>query len=494
MRFSIVLAALTATASASTWFGKTAYNKWHETELERWLSDNNVPYPTPADRKDLEKLVTDNWNANVVEPYNSWDTKQLQSYLTLKGKQATKGTEKDKNKLVEQVKASWTETEDSASSAYASVRDWVFDSWSDSQLKAFLDKNGIPNPQPKNRDTLLSAARENYNSIATKAGETAAYPGNWLYSSWSESDLKAWLDERGVPVPQPSSRDKIIASVRRNSRVASNNLAAYSANAASSASSAAAAATNYLSDALLDSWSDSQIKEWADKNGIKVPQGSKRNELLALARKHRAKLTGDNASASASSGFHAATTSAGNGFAQATSVAYNYLNWIGQKLGVGASSASASLTSATSVAGNSAYSAASAASLSASSAASIASLSAQSAASAASKSGSSAYSVAPASASSASSAASKSASSASSVASKSASSASSSASKSASSLLSSISSEASKSSVSASKAASAKGSKSAKKAGDAAAESATKAKHRIIEQAQRATNYVREEL
>ena len=106
----------------------TAYNKWHETELERWLSDHNVPYPTPADRKDLENLVKDNWNAQVVEPYNSWDTKQLQSYLTLKGQQATKGTEKNKDKLVNQVKSTWTETEDSAASAYASVRDWVFDS------------------------------------------------------------------------------------------------------------------------------------------------------------------------------------------------------------------------------------------------------------------------------------------------------------------------------------------------------------------------------
>ena len=105
-----------------------AYNKWHETELERWLSDHNVPYPTPADRKDLENLIKDNWNAQVVEPYNSWDTNQLQSYLTLKGQQATKGTEKNKDKLLSQVKASWTETEDSAASAYASVRDWVFDS------------------------------------------------------------------------------------------------------------------------------------------------------------------------------------------------------------------------------------------------------------------------------------------------------------------------------------------------------------------------------
>jgi len=384
---------------------------------------------------DLENLVKDNWNAAVVEPYNSWDTKQLQSYLTLKGQQATKGTEKNKDKLVDQVKASWTETEDSASSAYASVRDWVFDSWSDSQLKAFLDKNGVPNPQPRTRDSLLAAARENFNTIATKAGETAAYPGDWLYQSWSESELKAWCDERGIPVPQPSTRDKIIASVRRNSRIASNNLAAYSSSAAASA----AAATQSLSDALLDSWSDSQIKEWADKNGIKVPQGSKRNELLALARKHRAKLTGDNVSYKASSAFGAATTSAGNQYAQATAGIQYYVDWIKAQIGLGASSLSASASSATNVAG---------------------------------KSSSSASSVAPKSASSASSLASKSASS----------------------LLSSISSEASASSSSASKAASAKGSKEAKKAGDAAFESATKAKHRIIEQAQRATDYVKEEL
>lgn len=43
------------------------YNKWHETELERWLSDHDIPYPTPADRKDLEILVKDNWQSKVVD-------------------------------------------------------------------------------------------------------------------------------------------------------------------------------------------------------------------------------------------------------------------------------------------------------------------------------------------------------------------------------------------------------------------------------------------
>ena len=116
-----------------------------------------------------------------------------------------------------------------------------------------------------------------------------------------------------------------------------------------SASKSAAASAEILSDKLLDSWSDSrklsatdlsprqtttntlgtEIKEWADKNGIKVPQGSKRSELLAIARKHRAQLTGDNAShsvksdaskasASGESAFGAATSSAGSQYSKAT--------------------------------------------------------------------------------------------------------------------------------------------------------------------------------
>jgi len=386
MRFSflstLVVALAAEGAVASTWFGKSVYNKWHETELERWLSDHNVPYPTPADRKDLENLVKENWNSKVVHPYNSWDTPQLQSYLSLKGQQAKKGTEKNKDSLVAQVKSYWTDTEDSVSNAYSNVRDWVFDSWTDSQLKAFCDRNKIPVPQPRTRDSLLKSARENYQTAANKLGETTSYPGNWLYESWSESDLKSWLDERGYPVPQPTTRDKLIASVRRNSRLASLNMSA----AASSASSSAAAAKQSLSDALFDSWSDSQIKEWADKNGIKVPQGSKRNELIALARKHSAKLTGDNVASSASSYYGAATSSAGNEYAQATQGVGSYFEWIKQRLGLAASSASASAHSATDAAGSSASSASVAASKYAKNAASSASKSGQKAGDAATES------------------------------------------------------------------------------------------------------------
>jgi hypothetical protein len=193
----------------------------------------------------------------------------------------------------------------------------IVSSWTESQLKSFLDHNSIPAPKPRARDAYLTSARQNYDAIAKKANEYSAYPGDWLYSTWSESELKEFLDARGWPSPQPTTRDKLVASVRRNARLASLNMQA----AASSASASAESATASLSDALFDAWSDSKLKEFLDSHGVPVPQGSKKNELVALARKHRAQLVGNEASSVSSSGvsaFGAATSKAGNQYAKAT--------------------------------------------------------------------------------------------------------------------------------------------------------------------------------
>lgn len=328
----LVLGLLGQGVVGAGWFGKPAYNKWHQTELERWLSDHDIPYPKKADRAELEKLIKDNWNSKVVSPYSNWDTTQLQAYLKAKGDETADNAEASKDSLVEKVKVYWTETEEKAEEAYTSVKDWIFDSWTESQLKAFADKHGIPVPQPRKRDTLLANVRSNYETVAKKTGDVAAYPGNWLYETWSESDLKDWLDSHGIPAPQPTDRDKLIASVRRNSRLAglkaesaassaqsvANSASQAAQSVASSASQSAQAAAASLADSMIESWDDSKIKEWANKNGINVPHGSKRAELLAIVRKHRAQLTGDTLSASAASAYGAATSKAGNQWAQAT--------------------------------------------------------------------------------------------------------------------------------------------------------------------------------
>ncbi|ODH53423.1 hypothetical protein GX48_00253 [Paracoccidioides brasiliensis] len=293
MRFSwatglVFALAVTETTGSRNWFTKAVYNRWHETELERWLSDHGkflrifsphenryIPYPTPADRKDLEELVKTNWESHIQIPLSH--------------------------------------TAEHASDTLHSAKEWIFDSWSDSQLKAFLDKHGIPSPQPKKRDTLLATVRENFETVAKKLGQTTFYPGNWLYEQWSESDLKGYLDSQGYHVPQPSTRDKLIATVRRNARLA--RLEAQ--RVAAEASLSAKAAQQTLTEALFNSWSDSDFKKFFDEHGIKVPQGSKRNELIALARKHHASLI-SSPSSSISSAYGAATSKAGNEFARTT--------------------------------------------------------------------------------------------------------------------------------------------------------------------------------
>jgi len=317
MRFlkTVISVALAADAAiASSWFTKAAYNKWHETELERWLSDNNIPYPTPSDRRDLQKLVEKNWNGYVVAPYQNWDTNELTAYLKLKGLETKDTAKQNKDSLISQVQSAWYETEDKAQSAYSNVRDWILDTWTDSQLKAFCDHHNIPVPQPRKRDTLLQKARGGYDSIAEKAGEAYAYPGNWLYETWTDSDFKEWLDTHGFPAPQPTTRDKMIAQVRRNSHLAYLKMQDQLA----SATNSARAVYQTLTNTIIDTWSESDLKNFCDKNGINVPQGTKINELRALVRKHRAEIMGDTVSGTAVSAFGAATSKAGNEYAKAT--------------------------------------------------------------------------------------------------------------------------------------------------------------------------------
>ena len=101
-----------------------------------------MPYPTPADRKDLESLVKSNWQSKIVSPYNEWETPQLQSYLKFKGADTKKAAESNKDSLIKNVKSYWTESADTATSSYNSVKDWIFDgSSSSTMLKEILADN-----------------------------------------------------------------------------------------------------------------------------------------------------------------------------------------------------------------------------------------------------------------------------------------------------------------------------------------------------------------
>jgi len=235
---------------------------------------------------------------------------------------------------------------------------------SGTEIKAWADKNGIRVPQGSKRNELLAIARkhraqltgDNVSDSAKSAFGAATSSANNQYAkatddaqlmaedafnkatgTWSESRLKAYLDSRGVPVPQSGKKDELLAAVRLNRHKAATgwsawtfdtwtleNLKAYLASSGNKAAEKAskktgatreqllsaaqdayaeasktggtsyASVTSYLAkqtdaakDSVFDTWSESELKNYLDSYGFNVPQGSTKNQLVAWARNQR---------------------------------------------------------------------------------------------------------------------------------------------------------------------------------------------------------------
>jgi hypothetical protein len=237
----------------------------------------------------------------------------------------------------------------------------LFDSWSDSKLKEWLDEHGIPVPQGSKKNELIALARKNRaslvgNDASSVSGSAASAYGaatsragnewakatddasaaaddlfNGAVDTWSESRLKAFLDARGVPVPQGGKKDELVKQVRLNKHKAQSGWSAWTfdtwttdnlqkylkargkdtkktakasrddlvkqaqdayASASKTGGSEFASVTSYLAsqtdaakDTTFDDWSESDIKHYLDSYGVKNYQGSTLNELRAEARK-----------------------------------------------------------------------------------------------------------------------------------------------------------------------------------------------------------------
>ena len=129
----------------------------------------------------------------------------------------------------------------SANAAKESLSDALLEAWSDSQIKEWADKNGIKVPQGSKRNELLALARKHraqltgdkvassassaFGAATSKAGNQYAQATDdaslktgeafdTAIGTWSDSRLKAFLDARGVPVPQAGKKDELIKQVR----------------------------------------------------------------------------------------------------------------------------------------------------------------------------------------------------------------------------------------------------------------------------------------
>ena len=111
----------------------------------------------------------------------------------------------------------------------------------------------------------------------------------WTFDTWTVENLKAYLASSGNKAAEKASkqagatREQLLSSAQE----------AY-AEASKTSGSAYASVTSYLAkqtdsakDSVFDTWSESELKNYLDSYGFKVPQGSTKNEMIAWARNQR---------------------------------------------------------------------------------------------------------------------------------------------------------------------------------------------------------------
>ena len=142
------------------------------------------------------------------------------------------------------------------------------DTWSESRLKAFLDARGVPVPQAGKLDELRAAVRQNAHKAKVHPGFSDA-----AFDTWSTEQLQEFIGKK-----VKGTRDDLIAQAKKQYASAF----AKGGQAWASLTAQGAKATSYL----FDQWSDSDLKAFLDSYGVSVPQGSNRNELIAAARRN----------------------------------------------------------------------------------------------------------------------------------------------------------------------------------------------------------------
>lgn len=158
----------------------SAIDSWSDTRLKGYLDARGVPVPHASKTDELRALVRKNYH-KASTGWNSWtfddfSVENLKDYLKANGDAAAKKTaEKSgatRDELVSAAQSAYASASSAGGSTYASatsyltqatdsVRKSAFDTWSESDLKNYLDSYGIvsrhlPSDPAVNVATLMS--------------------------------------------------------------------------------------------------------------------------------------------------------------------------------------------------------------------------------------------------------------------------------------------------------------------------------------------------
>lgn len=186
-----------------------AIGSWSDSRLKGYLEARGVPVPHGSKSDELRALVRNNahaagkqWNSYSFDDYSPT---QLKDYLMAHGDaKARKVAQKSgatRDDLVRAAGSALSSASSAGGSSYASVTSYLsqqtaaarantFDTWSESELKAYLDSYGVPVPQASTLDSLRAQARKQHTyykygvsspPMAMMARISSAFTNSWAW-------------------------------------------------------------------------------------------------------------------------------------------------------------------------------------------------------------------------------------------------------------------------------------------------------------------------
>ncbi|KAG8970113.1 hypothetical protein FRC03_011131 [Tulasnella sp. 419] len=291
---TLLILSLFALSGHASWFGgeKPEYDNWDTQQLHHWLESNGINVPEHYSKSSLRELVAVNWDAHKpwtqsmyeaaqkhfegvqASAFDTWDESRLRNFLLEQGVVEPKGP---REKLVLEAKKRYNSYTAAASSlsaqASASASTAVY---GDTKYQASKSASSASSIASKSASSASSVASNSASSLASHASQTASASAAWasgvvdrklqdskdyVYSTWDDSQLRTFLEKKGVVKPkEKTTREQLLSKMRDS--------------------------YNAATDPVYNSWSESYMKEWLVSHGIIKSEEEKKRDYYLDQLKH----------------------------------------------------------------------------------------------------------------------------------------------------------------------------------------------------------------
>ncbi|QLG71698.1 hypothetical protein HG535_0C00470 [Zygotorulaspora mrakii] len=273
MRQNILLSLLLAAAGAVTVVADQSnfnFEGWTQKDLQQYVEDHKKYLDKLGSKsvEDLKEELADKW-APTAQPkpwWQIWPSDDTHAWLKRDSKKP--------------------------------VSDWLFDTWSESDLKKFLKQHKIKYDAKASKDSLIKVAKDSFQNVSDKLECSGFYPSSEYFSDWSVDDLKEWLNDYQIPYDKAvDTKDELVDQVRENLYHASQLASEKRLEVLDSLDFVGRQLVDKsgeVKDDVLNSFSTKQLADWLENHKIAVDKkvAENRDELLKLA-KNNARLLKD---------------------------------------------------------------------------------------------------------------------------------------------------------------------------------------------------------